>query len=76
MGKTTAAHGLQDVTMRGIQRWGTETTISSPFIRQWAVTTEATTSFSLSRSLTVHTVTLNNKLTQLYTITTTIQHHT
>ena len=28
MGKTTVAHGLQDITMRGIQRWGTETTIS------------------------------------------------
>ena len=28
MGKTTAAHRLQDVTMRGLQRWGTETTIS------------------------------------------------
>ena len=28
MGKTTAAHGLQSITMRGIQRWGTETTIS------------------------------------------------
>ena len=28
MGKTTASHGLQDVTIRGIQRWGTETTIS------------------------------------------------
>ena len=29
MEKTTAAHRLQDVTMRGIQRWGTKTTISS-----------------------------------------------
>ena len=30
MGKTTATHALQkkNVTMRGIQRWGTETTIS------------------------------------------------
>ena len=28
MGKTTATHGLQDVTMRGLQRWGTETMIS------------------------------------------------
>ena len=28
MGKTTGAHRLQDITMRGIQRWGTETTIS------------------------------------------------
>ena len=28
MGKTTAAHRLQNITMRGLQRWGTETTIS------------------------------------------------
>ena len=28
MGNTTAVHGLQDVTMRGLQRLGTETTIS------------------------------------------------
>ena len=28
MGKTTTVHGLQDVTMRGLQRLGTETTIS------------------------------------------------
>ena len=28
MGKTAATHGLQDVTMRVIQRWGTKKTIS------------------------------------------------
>ena len=67
VGKTTSAHRLQDVTMRGLQNGAQRQRSLAPFLRQRAVTTEATTSFTLSLSLALYTVTLytHNTITTL-----------
>ena len=55
MGKTTATHGLQNITMRGLQRWGTETTISCSLASPTGSNNRGNELFlSLSLMLSVH----------------------
>ena len=58
MEKTTAAHGLQDVTMRGLQSGAQRQRSLAPFLCQRAVTIEATTSSTLSLSHSVYSYAL------------------
>ena len=59
MGKTTAAHGLQDVTMRGLQRWSTETTISCSLASPTGGYNRGNDLFlSISLSLSLYTTTM------------------
>ena len=62
MGKTTAPHGLQDITMRGLQRWGTETTIPCSLASPTGGYNRGNDLFlTLSRSVTVHSYTHTQK---------------
>ena len=69
MGKTTAAHGLQNITMRGLQRWGTKTMIScslASLTGGYNRGNDLFLSLTLSNSTQLHSVTNIHNFTTTY----------